>query len=886
MKLRLKGCIAIIIIITIIFPAAFANSAESEVLQKIEMLHALGIMDKVSEDKLEKNVTRSEFVVFAVRLFGLSIVTDYETKIFSDVSPDNYAYQQIAIAAQVGLISYYDNIAFRPDDDIQFTEVIKILTEALGYGVVAKESGGYPTGYMFAAQKAGLSLRNSGGMLNYSQLAGIIESTLNAYIYDWVSFGSNLTYKKGDTLLKARFKAQKISGKVTATEISGLMSTQPSGKGKITINNETFNLGGTNADGLIGSNVICYVQGDDEDTLRTIVALTADEGKTSKTLLNTDVDITVTGNTISYINENDRVINIRVAQNAPILINDVYFGVMRQVDFKSIMPDTGDITIVYADNSSEATSILISKYDTYVVDSVNTITNTIIDKYNNGKLELDKADTVRIHNYDEARPLTIGAIGQWDVLAVKQITTGDFQTIVDITIVSFPFKGIINEITTSKNGKPAYVIDGVEYKLAKNYLDAGEPELKLGEYAVFYVDISGAIAGIRKSAVSEYGYLSGASKNQGIDRNLKFKIYTLDRKFEIFEVADKWTLDGVSASSEKLPPELENIDGSLKTQLVIYKFNESGRLTEIQTAADMANVTDYQGYTKNKFTLDGIVTAETRLYHSYLGNVCAVSNNTIIFDIPGDKANEKGYGIKSRQDYASDEKQFPPCLLYDMSGTVVPDVIVIDRTTGAAQERVKDTDGMGFVKKVASAYSDENDVYRIYFSGRNDYLEILKGDFQYDSSQDFGYNGEADTPNLLREGDFIQYVLDDSGYITMYRVLFRACDPDRFTPQIYGIIEELLMLQGTVTDLAGNQQEKQLGIMTDIEEGGVVKKALRPFIYDRSSAEKYSTKAAGAYIHIYSNNKITLGTADDISKGDDVFFKSSWGNVLFVMVLK
>jgi|GEM_PF-2326740 len=96
----------------------------------VEKLAGLGIIDGYADGTFrpEAAITRAEFVTMATRFTALSEADS----LFSDVSPNHWAYKSIAFAAAQGWISGYPDGTFRPDGAIARAEVAKIVNRMLG----------------------------------------------------------------------------------------------------------------------------------------------------------------------------------------------------------------------------------------------------------------------------------------------------------------------------------------------------------------------------------------------------------------------------------------------------------------------------------------------------------------------------------------------------------------------------------------------------------------------------------------------------------------------------------------------------------------------------------------------------------------------------------
>jgi hypothetical protein len=77
---------------------------------------------------------------------------------FSDIAGENgNPFLSIILAKAMGIISGYDDGTFRPDRIITYNEAITMLIRTFGLGGSADADGGYPKGYIEAADKAGMT---------------------------------------------------------------------------------------------------------------------------------------------------------------------------------------------------------------------------------------------------------------------------------------------------------------------------------------------------------------------------------------------------------------------------------------------------------------------------------------------------------------------------------------------------------------------------------------------------------------------------------------------------------------------------------------------------------------------------------------------------------
>lgn len=168
--MKIKKCILLFVAFVMCISSLNLHCFAKEEV-KADVLYSLGIFDE-SNIAPEKNITRQEAARY---IMGLLKETDAKPKdtIYEDVKIDNKYSGFISSALARGVIS--EALNFRPEDKITGSEFIKMLVSALGYDFLATLEGGYPDGYIFAAQKTGLL---DGVVLSQNEPVSIKQATI------------------------------------------------------------------------------------------------------------------------------------------------------------------------------------------------------------------------------------------------------------------------------------------------------------------------------------------------------------------------------------------------------------------------------------------------------------------------------------------------------------------------------------------------------------------------------------------------------------------------------------------------------------------------------------------------------------------------------------
>src|SRR5690606_3803199 len=92
--------------------------------------------------------------------------------------------RHVALAAGSGIVNGYPDGTFKPKGLVTQAEALTMLVRALGFGSYADANGGFPTGYLLAAQQLGLTegmgLTAAGQPMLRWQMAVALVNALNA----------------------------------------------------------------------------------------------------------------------------------------------------------------------------------------------------------------------------------------------------------------------------------------------------------------------------------------------------------------------------------------------------------------------------------------------------------------------------------------------------------------------------------------------------------------------------------------------------------------------------------------------------------------------------------------------------------------------------------
>ena len=222
----LFGIFALLVVLAITVTTAFAKatyetSADRDYSSAVDKLTGIGVLDGLDFAISENSkMTRADFITLVMHLYCGGKHTEFAPDVkFADI-PDGAAYLwAVRGAYEAGFINGRADGSFMPNDSVSYSEAVKIIISALGYGAKAQANGGYPTGYLTVA--AGLGLDNvafaDANALTMGETAKLILDALNTEVLDVDSIGTkSVKYKAGknETWLSKAFDILKCEGVV------------------------------------------------------------------------------------------------------------------------------------------------------------------------------------------------------------------------------------------------------------------------------------------------------------------------------------------------------------------------------------------------------------------------------------------------------------------------------------------------------------------------------------------------------------------------------------------------------------------------------------------------------------------------------------------------
>lgn len=173
--MRISRLMSVLLSILMIFTSCVAVYAQNE------NLSAVGISDKNLSGDANGFISRAEFSYLVSKLLTVDDMQPINTK-FTDVNEKNAYSGYISYLSSLGIVNGISETEFNPDGNVSLEAASKIVVGILGFNTYAKNRGGYPEGYLYAAVNLGIfnNLYVQGEYLTRSEALLMMENTLLA----------------------------------------------------------------------------------------------------------------------------------------------------------------------------------------------------------------------------------------------------------------------------------------------------------------------------------------------------------------------------------------------------------------------------------------------------------------------------------------------------------------------------------------------------------------------------------------------------------------------------------------------------------------------------------------------------------------------------------
>lgn len=844
----------------------FPASAEEKTInnEEISLLTSLGIIDSSFDAALiDGHLTRADFAVYVGNMLGVNETNKINKRYYIDLPEDHWAVNTINTLTQRGIISGSDG-RFRPDDNISYAEAVSMLLIAAGYKKMAEDEGGYPKGYNIVASRNGIDTKISDyNAITLGEAIGILYDTLFLPAPQMKNmYGDRYTVEldKDVNLLESRFNVYLVKGYLTSVFGVSADAEQACGLNEVRIGGTVYDNSFHDAMDFLGIKVRAYYRNDnnDNDVFLICEDSTADYVKIDIRDFDGFDDDTYQ---FSYNPEGKTSVKKKIIEkNATIIKN----GENVSYDIKGAFNNLNDGTIVLssAGGSNHYDTVIIKNFENVVVSSFSKSEMKIYDKINRGNIvDIDGINYIRIKDRN-GNEISAESIAQNMILSVCK--SADFCEIITSEEI---INGRIVQVRFD-DPEGYILLDGTEYEISKSFYQENKSAFVSGRQIKLYVNAFGKGAWAEFYSGDEYtcGYVLRTFIDEESEK-FGVKILTGSGNIEELLLTQKPKVNNkVCRSSGEVSVNLESRTGKSVNQVVVYKQNEDGEITAIETA--VPNGQDAAG--ANLRVDKPLGSAYYYAGAGMMGESIIIGNNAVCFKVPEavtSSTTDDDYSVINPSNLA--EKQTYTVESYKTDeDTLSADILLVRSSTTSSNW----FHHMVVVDKVYEVYNeskDETEIIADMWVNGNKVSYRAERNVSFDAMPQF-FNSSV--INKLTTGDVIRIFTNAEGEITCAD-LFYSAENNRPIQTINNYWSwEIYFAYGYITDI----------------KNGVAK-----FEYnDNGEAITGLAKIEGAPVLIYDTaiNKIIAGTTSDLDEAMNenslVYFGQNFGTTQQIYIIK
>ena len=796
---------------------------------------------------LSYEVPRSDFAASVARMMGKTSYSGTEVY-FYDVPKNYWAFNEISILTEMGILNGTENKIFAPGEPITKSAAYKILLCAMGYRGYAEGFGGYPAGYTTAANRIKLSDGATGGeKVTMSDMLHILFNALTVNIMEpGYLYGDSVTYEVSDdeTLISSYRDIYYGKGYVNGAN-SVIIGGGTLKKGKVLIDSETYNSEGFNMIEYLGERIEFFYEDKGSSDEKKLLWVGRKDSSQDIKYVSVDFDAHLDSDTFTYTYFDEKEKKHKINLDRSVLL--VYNGGIVDSGYETILNDRR-YELKLVSDGGKYTVMVVREYENYIADTINSTDRIVYDKNKpQDFINLDESD------YDT---FSIKLMGN-EEMSFEDIKKGAVLTVykskdekhMEVYVSYNSANGIIEQIDNENNTK--VTINGVEYRVddkvsADNY--------DIGDNVTAYLNVYGEIVFIKAAADNFQGAFLLKTTLEDHEKNMYIKLLGEDSKVSFVKCAEKLVIDGTRYKDAKEANTALLAGGNkLTAQFALIKKDASGEIKEIDTTTyNQGKETSNSLQIEVPFLYDSETTYTQRLIRATAG--AARIGEKIVFD-----ENTKIFVAPFETDYddASDDDFF----------VTVGSKLAND--TGAYAESYKTAENIGVTKYVLLKAYDPSRVNaempilaeKITHSADDDgnTVEVLEG---YQGVSHVSIKADESVSKLFSEngvlpGDVVTVKKDSYGKVKSCTVVY-----DYRTGE-HRAITALNDITGMFVGYAHSVVDNvvRIGFTSGAEYDFAINAMAKPVVvYDTSQTKNPVSQATTSDIVTYQNDKENCST--------------------------
>lgn len=564
----MKRIIALILTFINLFSYAVFAKDSMSYDKEFELLSSYNIMVKADSESMNTEITQGQF-----------------REALSSIAGENDA-----------LMDRIDSFGevYNASAGVPMIKAVISLVKLVGYDSDAIDAGGtFNMGYMSVASDLGILKGVSLGendYITYAQAGKLIYNTLEVPLVEIRFAGSDVYYQENEdkTILTEYLNIYEVKGIVNATSDYARTGYSVTPDNIILIGSGEYIISKSDMKEYFGMEITGYYKYDEDAEESTLLKIVPKNEDSVLNLKPRDIENydAVSGSYTYYKDEIGKEKTAKLAAGVEWFYNYNAVETKQQTESMDFVPEVGSVRLIDVDNDSKYDIVIILSYDTGIVSY--TREGFVVTKDNQSKILTDSDTEIVDKNgnpYSSVLDITENSV-------IHVIYRKDGYTADKIIVVTDIVEGTISEIDVTE--MTVSIKDGAAYYVTdknKAILD----ELKDNKNVTLYLDINKNIAGYKLGITGDmlYGYLirfrSYESEENG-ENVLEISFYDVsEKKIKKLFAAEKIKIDETRYTTNTYSIAVDNFhdeDGVLYDQLIRYKQNSDGEITEIDTAYD------------------------------------------------------------------------------------------------------------------------------------------------------------------------------------------------------------------------------------------------------------------------------------------------------------
>ena len=542
-----------------------------------KLVECLGIMQGISttEFGVNKLTRRDEAAKLIAIAAGLNAPADVKSS-FTDVLEDNEYIPYIEACLSAGIISKSDT--YRPEDFVRGTEILKMLTYAMGYDSILPNLGEYPHNVLKLGSDLGITKGVEKVSTDVASREDVLRLVYNALITPTSvidEFSENiLSYKNGPSFLNAAFGLELKKGIVTENDVTSLVSPKNSVANTVKIDGiQFFDETGALHD-LIGQYV--YFVCDDENNI--VGGWSENKRQIIDTIYSKDIDFSESSNNYIVVTDSaDNEFEYEIQNQPYVLKNGVAYN---DYTIDKLDIDSGKIVLIDHEGDYIVDVIHIFEPTVLIASQAATgLSDRVLVSGSNGESVVAKDYKYLVIKNGTRKVDTTGIMA--GDLVYAYVSENEKSYIFEI--IRNTVSGILEEATSD-----GIVLDGEEYGYSSYYLSNKSklPALNLGLDATFVVDEHGDIVWVSDVAERSESEIYAVTLvvDEGDSRtNAQIKLFTENSEFLTLAFADKVRIDGKTYTQAALQDYIKTNASALMYKMASYITNANGEIVKLST---------------------------------------------------------------------------------------------------------------------------------------------------------------------------------------------------------------------------------------------------------------------------------------------------------------